>query len=62
MFKKGIFRAYMNSIKNLPDKISSQVNVQIILFESIVNHQVEFDSELHLTQLKWLAFNVYMNN
>ncbi|CAF3411039.1 unnamed protein product [Rotaria socialis] len=57
--KKAIFRAYMDLIKDLPEKISIRVNIQIIPFESIVNQQVESDSELRLTQLKRLAFNVY---
>jgi mediator of RNA polymerase II transcription subunit 13 len=57
--KKAIFRAYMDLIKDLPDKISIRVNIQIIPFESIINQQVESDSELRLTQLKRLAFNIY---
>jgi mediator of RNA polymerase II transcription subunit 13 len=57
--KKAIFRAYMDLLKDLPDKISIRVNVQIIPFESIINQQVESDSELRLTQLKRLAFHVY---
>jgi mediator of RNA polymerase II transcription subunit 13 len=57
--KKAIFRAYMDLLKDLPDKISIRINVQIIPFESIINQQVESDSELRLTQLKRLAFHVY---
>jgi hypothetical protein len=57
--KKAIFRAYMDLIKDLPDKITIRVNIQIIPFESIINQQVESDSELRLTQLKRLAFNIY---
>ncbi|CAF0728160.1 unnamed protein product [Rotaria sordida] len=57
--KKAIFRAYMDLIKDLPEKISIRVNIQIIPFEAIVNQQIESDSELRLTQLKRLAFNVY---
>ena len=57
--KKAIFRVYMDLIKDLPEKISIRINFQIIPFESILNQQVESDSELRLTQLKRLAFNVY---
>ncbi|CAF3847930.1 unnamed protein product, partial [Rotaria magnacalcarata] len=57
--KKAIFRAYIDLIKDLPEKISNRVNLQIIPFESIINQQIESDAELRLTRLKRLSFHVY---
>ena len=57
--RKAIFRAYMDLMKDLPERISVRVTIQIIPFESIVNHQVESDSELRLTQFKRLSFHIY---
>ncbi|CAF0983342.1 unnamed protein product [Rotaria sordida] len=57
--RKSIFRAYLDLIKDLPEKITLRLNIQIVPFESIVNQQMESDAELRLTRLKRFSFHVY---
>ncbi|CAF1506425.1 unnamed protein product, partial [Adineta steineri] len=57
--KKAMFRIYMDLVKDLPEKISSRINIQIIPFESIINQQIEADSDLRITQFKRLSFHIY---
>ena len=57
--RKAIFRAYMDLIKNLPEKISTRIHIQIIPFESIVQQQMEADVDLRSSHFKRLAFHVY---
>ncbi|CAF2638292.1 unnamed protein product [Rotaria sp. Silwood2] len=57
--RKSIFRAYLDLIKDLPEKITLRLNIQMVPFESIINQQIESDTELRLTRLKRLSFHVY---
>ncbi|CAF4766441.1 unnamed protein product, partial [Rotaria sp. Silwood1] len=57
--RKSIFRAYLDLIKDLPEKVTLRLNIQMIPFESIINQQIESDAELRLTRLKRLSFHIY---